>query len=252
MPLKIYHRSDLLLLIGLSYFGLFLSVILLVPSSVSQDLLLRKHIIGSIFGFICIFGIIAVFFPKKCSQIFYFKKKGSSEFFSEEGMFPFNNASFIFNTKITHGHHPICDNFSAHEFQIGNKTFCTGCTGLFFGALINLFGTTLYFSNNWQITQVSLFSICIGILGIAFGLLFPLFNFRGTILRLFFNAFFIFGMFSLLIGVDTFGNNFFFDLFLISLSIFWLFTRISLSQWNHRRICQDCGIQCKFSRDTRS
>lgn len=247
--MKIYHYPDLLLLISVSFFGLFLTGILAISPPATQDLPFRKPVIGSIFGLICILGIMAVFSPRKCSQIFYCEKEeGSSRHSSKEGIVAFNNTSSIFGLKIVHGHHPNCENFSAHEFQIGDKTFCTGCAGLLLGGLIDLFGTIMYFSNNWQIEQESLFFIGIGIMGVVFGLLTPLFNVRRTILRLSLNAFFIFGMFSILIGADTLGQSLFIDLFLISLSVFWLFTRISLSQWNHKRICHACRIRCEFSR----
>ncbi len=248
--MKVYHYPELLLLISLSFFGLFLTGILAIFPPATQDLQFRKPLIGSIFGLICILGIIAAFSPRKCSRIFYCEKEGSSSRHnSKVGLVASSNTSSIFGLKIVHGHHPNCENFSAHEFQIGNKTFCTGCIGLILGGLINLFGTIMYFSNNWQITKESPFFIYIGIIGVVFGLLTPLFNFRRTILRLSLNAFFIFGMFSILIGADMLGQSLFIDLFLISLSVFWLFTRISLSQWNHKRICYICGIRCEFIRE---
>jgi len=200
--------------------------------------LFRKPIIGSAFGLLCILGMMAVLLPKECSKIFYCKKD-----ITREESISSNNASFIFGLRIVHGHHPSCENFSSHEFRIKDKSFCTGCTGLLIGALISLFGAIIYFSSNLSIPT---FFMIIGVPGVALGLILPLLNLKQTILRLLINAFFIFGVFLMLIGVDSLFQNIFIDLFLISLSIFWLFTRISFSQWNHRRICHECGNKCRL------
>ncbi len=181
---------------------------------------------------------MAVLLPKECSKIFYCKKD-----ITQEKSISSNNASFIFGLRIVHGHHPSCENFSSHEFRIKDKSFCTGCTGLLSGALISLFGAIIYFSSNLSIPT---FFIIIGVLGVALGLILPLLNLKQTILRLFINAFFIFGVFLMLIGIDSLFQSISIDLFLISLSIFWLFARISFSQWNHRRICHECENKCRL------
>ncbi|MEM2873116.1 MAG: hypothetical protein QXD82_02985 [Nitrososphaerales archaeon] len=200
--------------------------------------LFRKPIIGLAFGLLCILGMVAALLPKECSKIFYCKKD-----ITREESISSNNASFIFGLRIVHGHHPSCENFSSHEFRIKDKSFCTGCTGLLIGALISLFGAIIYFSSNLSIPT---FFIIIGFLGVALGLILPLLNLKQTVLRLLINAFFIFGVFLMLIGVDSLVQSIFVDLFLISLSIFWLFTRISFSQWNHQRICHECGNKCRL------
>ncbi|MCP8307523.1 MAG: hypothetical protein H3Z53_06305 [archaeon] len=248
MSRKIYLYFDLLPLIVLSFLGLFIFVILVFSPPVNYEyFLFRKTIVGSVFGLICILGIVAVLSPKECSKIFYYRKERSSldkKYISQENWFS-NNTSLILGLKIMHGHHPGCEKFSSHEFRIKDKTFCAGCTGLLLGALISLFGTFIYFSNNLYISP---FFISIGLLGVALGLLLPLINLQRTILRLSLNAFFIFGIFLILIGIDTIVQSVFIDLLLISFSIFWLFTRISLSQWNHQRICHECGKKCGFDK----
>jgi len=250
MSTRIYPYLELLILIGVSFFGLFFAVILAFSPTATLNFVYRKPMIGSIFGMVCILGILAVFSPRKCSNIFYCQKEDSIDS-SKRGYLNANKKSFVFDLKIVHKHHPSCENFSSHEFQIGKKSYCVGCTGLLFGALISLFGTIIYFSNSWQIIQESLFFIGIGISGVSSGLLAPFFNLRRKTLRFSLNVIFIFGMFSILIWGDTLAQSLFIDLFLISLSVFWLFTRISLSQWNHQRICNACGIQCELSRNNK-
>ncbi len=236
---KTYHRFDLLLLMVLSFLGLFMFVIIGFSLPLNYEyFLFRKPIIGLAFGLLCILGMVAAILPKECSKIFYCKKD-----ITREESISSNNASFIFGLRIVHGHHPSCENFSSHEFRIKDKSFCTGCTGLLIGALISLFGAIIYFSSNLSIPT---FFIIIGFLGVALGLILPLLNLKQTVLRLLINAFFIFGVFLMLIGVDSLVQSIFVDLFLISLSIFWLFTRISFSQWNHQRICHECGNKCRL------
>jgi hypothetical protein len=234
---KIYRRFDLLLLMVLSFLGLFVIIGFSLPLNY-EYFLFRKPIIGSAFGLLCILGMMAVLLPKECSKIFYCKKD-----ITREESISSNNASFIFGLRIVHGHHPGCENFSSHEFRIKGKTFCTGCTGLLIGALISLFGAIIYFSSNLSIPT---FFMIIGVPGVALGLILPLLNLKQTVLRLLINAFFIFGVFLMLIGIDSLVQSIFVDLFLISLSIFWLFTRISFSQWNHRRICHECENKCRL------
>lgn len=247
MHRKICHHLDLLSLIVLSFLGLFVFVIIAFSPQVNYEyFLFRKAVVGSIFGLICILGPIAVLSPKECSRIFYFRRgKGSlgKQYNYQENHVDSKSTSLILGLKIVQGHHPGCEKFSSHEFRIKDKCFCTGCTGLLLGALTSLLGVFIYFSNDLFISP---FFIDIGLFGVALGLLLPLLNLQRTILRLSLNAFFIFGVFLMLIGVDSLIQSLSIDLLLILMSIFWLLTRISLSQWNHRRICHECGNKCEL------
>jgi len=236
---KIRRNSYLCFLMTVSFFGVFLVGMLASHPSTMQneDFLWRKTIIGSIFGLICVLGILAAFHPN-CLRIIKLGKEEKHE--------PsiFRQSSFA-----VHGHHPNCGKFSTHTFQIGNKMFCASCMGLLFGAVTSLLGIVAYFFNGWHIGQGSLFLIIAGILGVVFGLLqFPLLKNRRSFLRFFLNAFFVLGTFLILIGIDTLVRSLSVDLFLVVLSVFWLFTRISLSQWDHERICQACDFACEFYR----
>jgi len=251
MSQKMRLNFDLLFLLSVSFFGLFMvGTLTLYPPAIQESFPWRKTIVGSIFGLICVLGILAVFSPKKCSQAFH-QKKGEANLRKahrpkqERG--ELQAASHIFKLRIVHGHHPSCENFSSHEFQVGKRTFCTSCMGLLFGALITLAGTILYFFNEWPITTEILPLIGVGTLSVALGLLrFLLFNVRRRVLRFSLNTFFVLGTFLILIGVDTLIQSLFIDLFLVLLSVFWLFTRIRLSQWDHEKICRACGLPCDF------
>jgi hypothetical protein len=234
MSQNTFSSSFVTYLVTVSLFGLFLAGIVAFYQPVAgESFLWRKPVVGSIFGSICVLGILAAFFPKQCSEVFDFRKgkEGSRSYLDH---FASNGTSLT-----VRGHHPDCGNFSTHVFRVGNRTFCTACTGLLLGGLSALAGTILYFFSNWHVGQGNSLLIWVGILGVGFGLF--QFNFRG-IVRLFLNAFFIFGTFLILIDVDELVRSVKVDLFLIALALFWLFTRISLSQWDHRRICNACGL----------
>jgi len=227
---------------AISLFGLSLAAVLTFQSPpIQENLPWRKPLIGSVFTLVCVSGILAVFFPRKCSQTFFGKRR---ETHAMELSDP-KSFSTLFGLKIVHGHHPACEGLASHEFQIGNKTFCAACTGLLLGALIALVGTAMYFFADLQVEQEGLL-IAIGMLGVALGLLqFLLFEARGF-LRLLLNTFFVLGSSSVLVGVDGLVHGLFADLFLVFMIVFWLYTRILLSQWNHARICRTCGTPCKF------
>jgi hypothetical protein len=244
---RIDHHLDLLSLIVLSFLGLFVFVIIAFSPPVNYEyFLFRKPTVGLIFGLIGSLGLIAVLSPKECSKIFYHRKERDSlgrQHNYQESHVASSGTSFILGLKIVHGHHPSCERFSSHEFRIRDKTFCTGCTGLLLGASISLLGAPIYFSND---SFVPPFLVGIGLLGVALGLLLPLFNLQRIVLRLSLNALFVFGVFLMLIGIDSLVQSLFIDLFLILSSIFWLLTRMSLSQWNHKRICHECKNKCEL------
>jgi len=223
----------------MSRLGLFLAGMLTVyQPKIHENLFWRKPLIGSIFGLICIFGILAVFYPTQCSRVFDYRKEKPSR--------PYLSKFTSHGTSSTlQGHHPNCKNFAAHVFRIGDKTFCAACIGLLLGGLSALVGTLLYFFSNCNIEQSSSLIVWVGVLGVSFGLF--QFKFRSFV-RLFLNVFFVLGTFFILSGVDKLIQSVTIDLFLVALILFWLFTRISLSQWDHERICSACKVTtCEFA-----
>jgi hypothetical protein len=221
-------NSELALAISISIFALFITLMFsLYPPVIKENLYWRKPLIGSIFTLICISGIIAVFHPKQCSESLSLPKIKAKENFSDK-----DNA-FV-NLK---GHHPDCGKFSPHIIHVKDKSFCAACTGLLLGALIAIAGTALYFFTGWNLGQGSFLFVWIGQIGVIFG--FIQFKFKGYA-RLAVNAFFVVSALLVLAGVDMLAENLFIDLFLIGITIFWLFTRILISKWNNQRICFSC------------
>ena len=242
------QRCYLSFLVSVSLFGLLLVTLPAVfPLPIREDFQWRKPLVGSVFGLICFLGIIAVFFPGHCSTIFQADNTENEKHAGPvKGNTVFQKTSTIFVLKIAHGHHPSCEGFTAHEFQIGKKTFCTACMGLLLGALITLFGAAAYFFWGWNIEEnISLFLIS-GVLSVGLGLFqYMFFDIQWRLIRFLLNAFFIVGTFLVLAGIDAVANSLILDFFVIFLSIFWLFTRILLSKHTHNKICQTCNLECE-------
>lgn len=218
-----------------SFVGLFLIVLLTVfPPKFAGDLSWRKLVVGSVFGSICILGILAVFSPNQCLKFF---KSGKKE--KIDRLVLTNIVSHRISNGLE-GHHPTCGKFAAHIFRIKSRTFCAACLGLLFGGLLALVGATVYFFGNCSFTEYSLLMILLGIMGVVFGLF--QFKFKNFI-RLSVNIIFVLGTLSILIAIDELVKSLFVDLFVVCLVVFWLLTRILLSQWDHERICSDCEIR---------
>jgi hypothetical protein len=62
---------------------------------------------------------------------------------------------------------------------------------------------------------------------------------------------FVLGAFMVLVGIDAVVESLFADLLLLAFIVFWIFTRILLSQWDHWRICGNCKSQCVASVEKR-
>ena len=227
-----YIRSDIKYQLLLSFAGLLLIIALTAfPPTVTGNVPWRKPVIGSIFSSICVLGILAVFSPNKFLRIFNTGKK--KENVGADSAKVVSHGTSI----VLQGHHPTCGNYDAHIFRIKGKIFCAACVGLLLGGLLALAGAAVYFFADWRVAEHSSLMVLLGIVGVSFGLF--QFKFR-SLIRLFVNTLFVLGTLLILIGIDELVHSLIFDLFVVSLIIFWLFTRISLSQWDHERICSDC------------
>lgn len=222
-------------MIGISVFGSFTTVILAFYPLETYENFWRKPITGSIFALICIFGVVAVFFSEKCSKMFYMHKGEKSTKTNAENLYPPN----VF-PKFK-GHHPNCEGFSAHVICMNGHVLCAACTGLFVGAIIALIGNFLYFFAGWNMRPIGLLIVLAGQIGIFLGLI--QFKFKGYF-RLTVNALFVFASFLVLVGMNELSQNLFVNLYMLLLIIFWLLTRILISQWDHWRICHKCELKC--------
>lgn len=197
---------------------------------------------GTIFGTICLLGILAGIFPSSCSRPLHFGRSDDDKSTHPSTSLTSSNPSF-------RGHHPGCRNFKGHILRFGNKVFCAGCVGLIFGAILSLIGVTFYFFFNLSFWPDYVPAFCIGLACVSCGLLqYQIFNWGNSLIHASVNSLFVCGVFLLLMDVDQSTRNTGADLYLIALSMFWLYTRITLSKVDHRGICAACGLEgCEVS-----
>jgi len=228
-----------------SLFGLCVAAALTFNSpAFLLDLPHRKRVVGLLFASMCLLGILAGVFPSRCSRILDHKSSSLS---------PSRRLQVASEMKPIEfkGHHPDCGGFSAHVFNWGERTYCAGCTGLVLGATASFLGAILYFFAGLRLGQVSYFVFWAGFVGVACGLLqYHVFNFGGSLVHLSLNFIFVFGFLLLLVGADAIARNFAVDLYLLTLCVFWVFTRVMFSRQEHERICSRCNVKfCEFSNE---
>jgi hypothetical protein len=255
MPKEQMHKKFLYFLVFVSFFSFFLIILIaFFPPQIQESFQWRKQATGLIFILTCASGMISVFFPENCSKIFHEDRKTISSTVSVGEKEGFQRSSEVFGVVLTHGHHPECQGFYHHEFRVGKKTWCVACMGLFVGAVLAIFGGISYLFFEFSDRMDALFLVAFGITGVALCLLhYTFFDVHSGSIRFSLNAFFIFGMFLILAGIDCIIKCLSLNFFLNFLFVFWLFTRILLSKSKHKEICQTCNIDCNLkNRELRS
>jgi hypothetical protein len=185
---------------------------------------------------ICIFGALAVVVPSRCNSILATREAGGS----------FGSHSAPAGSRSLRGHHFACDGYVSHTVKLGGRTLCAACSGLFLGAVVAISGSVTYFFLNTELSQFSLGFLTIGTVLVALG--FIQFEFP-RLSRLLINALFVFGAFLVLLAIDIVLENLLIDLYVISLMLLWILTRILLSQWDHSRICRSCKVDCELKKE---
>jgi hypothetical protein len=220
MPRRRNLSVNLVFSLFVSFFGLFttLMIAFFLPVAGGQ-IWWRKMFVSLLFSVICVLGAFAAFSPKHCAKIM--KLGHGSEV--QPKNHPFE------------GHHPKCSGFSSHVVKIRNKKRCAACTGLSLGALLALIGIITYLI--WDFPIHSEFGLALGAAMVVLG--FTQFMFARFI-RLMMNTLFVFGAFTIFIVMDRLVGSLLVDLFLLCVIVFWIFTRIALSQWEHNEICKNC------------
>jgi len=225
---NIRQNPFLTLNLGISLSGLFLVLILASNApTIQKGIPWRKPLVGLVFSIICMFGILAALSPRQCSRSLHFRRE---------------NLNSTDHQIHLSSHHPDCEEFSAHVIHISGHDLCAACTGLLFGAVIALIGSSFYFFGGWHIKEAGLGAVLAGVVGVVLG--FFQLRFRGFV-RLVCNMFFVLGAFLILVGMDELIESLFVDCFLLALTVFWILTRIQLSQWDHWRICSSCKSPCE-------
>jgi uncharacterized protein YggT (Ycf19 family) len=220
--------------IVVSAFG-FLTVLLfaLYAAPSVETVVWRKPLIGTVFAVICFLGIAGSLSPEKCVE----------SFGHGRGVYTAVSSPRASGLAVgTKGHHYDCGRFASHTIKVNSHVLCAACTGLFLGGVGALLGTLLYFVSGLGIGQFGFVSVAVGVVAMMLGFL----QMRlGGFARLILNVLFVLGAFLILAGLDALIGSLLVDLFSIVLVVFWIFTRILLSQWDHRRTCRRCPLLCE-------
>jgi hypothetical protein len=227
------RNLTLLFLVSVSIFGLFLSIVFAVyPPKLEDDFAFRNIVVGSAFAAVCVLGILAVLYPDSCLGILDFEKRDRYE-----------QSSRRVHESAFRGHHPMCEGYSSHVLCVGDRRFCATCSGLLIGAIVVLVGIGIYFFGNLRIGEKPFILVSVGVAGVVLGLFYPFMpRFRSGFTRFFASMLFAVGSFLILVSMDEAVANTSIDLFFIALSVLWIFTRVSLSQWEHQRTCSQCSL----------
>ena len=216
-------------LIATSFLSLILSGYLIsYPKNYGEKFSYHNVIVGLTFSIVCFIGSVASIYPNLCGKILFSETlKKTTEIHSEK--------------KITSpGHHYPCEKYSNHTLKIGNKYLCATCSGLLIGGMFGIIGSIWYFSGYFQVEKISVLAP-LGFMGVFFGLfqsLIPKMEIAYS--RFFAGISLVVGSFILLGSLDQQSNNTLSDLFFVVISIFWIFTKINLSQKEHRVTCAKC------------
>lgn len=186
----------------------------------------QNPLILSIFIAICLLGIMAAIYPSLCQGLMKFQKE------MEKKTSKVDNILF-------EGHHPDCGKFESHTFCIKGKKYCPGCSGLFIGAIIAVVGTLLYyFAGLPRIYGQTFFWM--GEVMVFLALFLIVFLETEKKLKFISNIALVLGSFLILIGIMAVKENWIMEIYFLFLVIFWILTRVSVSEKYHEDICRDC------------
>ncbi len=229
---KNQNKIITLFLILTSIFSLILTLYLInYSNNFEEKFSFHNMIVGSTFVCLCFFGSIASIFPRNCGKIFSYKGKENQ------------NTIHSLKKSKSKGHHYQCKEYSNHTLKIRKKYLCATCSGLLTGAILGIIGSIWYFSGYLQVEIIPTLTI-LGVVGVFFGLfqsIIPKTN--GPLSRFFSGILLVLGTYILLVNLDQVRNNTLVDLFFIINSIFWIFTKINLSQREHKITCLNCSTK---------
>ncbi len=224
MPSKLF----LVLLIAVAVFGLAVAPLLLLQNSIQADQFsFRRPLISALYTAICVLGVVAVFYPKKCRMIFQPNVSSNAAKPSASSL-----------DVAIKGHHPDCENYSANRIAMGGRVFCAACSGLLIGALAALAGIGLFVLGFFDFVAGNLWVLAAGEILMLMGL--AQIRFCGY-LKVAANVLFVVGSFACLVAVDLVGQSLLADAYMLGVIVFLLWLRILLSEWYNRRKCWVCG-----------
>jgi hypothetical protein len=221
VPSFLAGRGVQLLYLALSLTGLSILVSLYMWGGGPQvHIPYQAQVTGAIFAAICLTGLVAAVSPRSlCGH-----RHGSSA--------------------QSTGHHPDCGRFSGHVLWVGGKPRCAGCSGLALGAMISIIGSVSFFyvglfrSLHWAVFWV-------GVVAVALGLIQHFIDLSSPHIHFLLNVSLVSGSFMVAASMSAAGASFFVEAYHLVLVIFWVATRIRVSQEEHSLVCRACGADCE-------
>jgi hypothetical protein len=181
-----------------------------------------------IFISLCVFGAVATLFPRRCSLDL-----------PTSGDLHLSRYTEFLGVRIIHGHHSDCRGLNNHEIRLGEKRICAGCLGLLAGSILAIL---LAATQTIQSIPVPPLLGYLGLIFVAAGLTYSvLVPGIPPALRTSLNALLVTGFALVYLSLSSVSGLGFMGL---SLSIFWMYTRIQLSRWSHERLCAGCDEPC--------
>jgi len=246
------YNAQNIFLILVSFSGLFFLVAMYLwsPQSTAPSTThysLNESIILFLFVVICILGIFAALYPSKCKTLLKFQNDSKQKTRSQGNIRSKQKIRSQDKSQGNiqfEGHHPDCGKFSLHTLTINGKKYCPGCFGLSVGASIAIVGIVIYYFVGYHFMKYpSIYGellFWIGVCTVFLALLLIVFFKVGKKLKFISNMGLVTGSFMVLLGLDSVKGNFITELYFLILVIFWILTRIAVSETSHELICYDC------------
>jgi hypothetical protein len=197
---------------------------------------LPKEVAITVFMGICFLGGLAALLPSKCSKLTLHRQADDQSQLKEAGAIQDDQRAIVYE-----GHHPSCGNFSTHVLEIGNKVYCAGCSGLLAGAFVAILGSLAYAANASAVHEGAIFLFWFGFSAVLLGLLQyakPLMSISWFHFIL--NVVFVAGALFMLIGVIETNGTVLVETYFLVTTMYWILTRIVLSNLEHQKICKMC------------
>ncbi len=207
-------------ILAISLFGLWATAFLTYYSPSEPSAF--QWLTDAVFIFICVVGGIAGVYPEKLRFLHNSGRKlGES------------TRGFI-------GHHPPCSTYNSHTLKTPIGSICAGCAGLTLGSIAAISITFIATFYEWGfVTQ----TFWVGFLLVASGIIQHLIDFDDPRLHATLNIALVAGVALLRIGARLLNGGFTLDLLIIALSLYWIDSRIALSDIDHERLCAQCITQ---------
>ncbi len=215
-------RGIQLLFISISLAGLMILTRLPYINGVPQiSFPLQTEITGTLFIVICVLGLVAAVSPRSLCGLGH----GSS------------------SSSLMAGHHPDCERFRSHVVWYNGHPLCAGCSGLALGALMGIIGSVLYFFLGFHLFMPEVV-FWLGVVSVALGLTQHFIDLDSPHIHLLLNVALVCGSFMLASSLDAMGASFYVEAYFLGLVVFWVATRIRVSQEEHLLVCSACSEEC--------